>query len=57
MCKETVRNWLNVNKWLITNETNNYINALSPIGLSVTFFFDDAGKYKSMNNSIEVTKI
>ena len=52
--KDTVIKWLNKNNWLILqerkysyltgNSTTNFIEALSPTGLSVIFDFDDAGE-------------
>ena len=60
--KETVKNWLNKNGWLILGDTPTQIyrtcktsvSAMSPLGVSVTFYFDenDVCKYHGSNLGI-----
>ena len=63
--KETVKNWLTKNNWLIMDDSviettgqkdDTAIYALAPSGLSVTFTFDKDGNYKRLNNIVEVTR-
>lgn len=52
--KETVKNWLNKNNWLILKEhdygdDSSFIYALSPTGLDIQFDFDKKGEYEKMH--------